>query len=685
MEKKDKKATTKEGKSPRRSELSATAESSSDAKKKKKSPRKKEKGGSETAAAVGDTSGEYRSPRSPSSSTAQQQQPATQTQRANDSDESEEETEESRAELLAQLRATVQLDVSRQELTLAKLPPEMYYMTNLEMLSMSHNQLEDLPKNFGKLNKMFALGLNNNLLQHLPKALGHLPNLSILDLRSNRLVDLNPSTVKKMTALTKLMLRYNRIASLPPEIGHLKKLQLLSVRYNHLIKVPAEINKLEALQVFDARGNQLKTIPPMGALSALLELDLQHNCLSGLPDDLRRLSSLTRLSLGYNNFAAFPDQVTDMASLRELDLEQNRITNVPKSIKKMSALRTLYLSNNLISDIPSELGELADLEKLYLKNNKLSSVPDVLKKLRKLVELDLEKNPMDLGNSKKWTEAKKGNKGASTRPVLSDFFAAEELNKAGLIKAKKDPAQQEDAHCVHYPFFNDKDCALFCVFDGHAGKDASLAATRLFPEEFRKQLKQRKKEEKKKAAITDHTETFHLSFLRVDDQMAEFQYEGTTATAVFLWKADGQRYAQAANVGDSSAFLCRKGKAVAMTTEHKLTNTYERGRIISAGVWLNEGQTRISGVGVTRVLGDHFAKDTNSGMLGAPYSSEPFLLGEEDTHIVLASDGLWDFCSPQYVMDLIKKEPTAEAMAKRLIKASLSKSQDNITVVVICL
>jgi len=57
-------------------------------------------------------------------------------------------------------------------------------------------------------------------------------------------------------------------------------------------------------------------------------------------------------------------------------------------------------------------------------------------------------------------------------------------------------------------------------------------------------------------------------------------------------------------------------------------------------VWLNEGQTRISGIGVTRVLGDHFAKDTNSGMIGAPHISPPFLLGEEDTHVVLASDGV---------------------------------------------
>lgn len=61
----------------------------------------------------------------------------------------DEEEEESREEIIAQLKATKQLDVSRQELTTKKLPPELGLMVNLEMLSMSNNELDDLPKSFG--------------------------------------------------------------------------------------------------------------------------------------------------------------------------------------------------------------------------------------------------------------------------------------------------------------------------------------------------------------------------------------------------------------------------------------------------------------------------------------------------------------------------------------------------------
>lgn len=60
-----------------------------------------------------------------------------------------------------------------------------------------------------------------------------------------------------------------------------------------------------------------------------------------------------------------------------------------------------------------------------------------------------------------------------------------------------------------------------------------------------------------------------------------------------------------------------------------------------AGVDVNEGQTRIGGgIAITRALGDHFAKDNESGMIAVPHISEAIKLSPEDTHLVLASDGV---------------------------------------------
>ena len=44
-------------------------------------------------------------------------------------------------------------------------------------------------------------------------------------------------------------------------------------------------------------------------------------------------------------------------------------------------------------------------------------------------------------------------------------------------------------------------------------------------------------------------------FLKTDKELIEFETEGTTATVVLIWKINGKRYLQSANVGDSTPFL----------------------------------------------------------------------------------------------------------------------------------
>jgi serine/threonine protein phosphatase PrpC len=80
---------------------------------------------------------------------------------------------------------------------------------------------------------------------------------------------------------------------------------------------------------------------------------------------------------------------------------------------------------------------------------------------------------------------------------------------------------------------------------------------------------------------------------------------------------------------------------VALTRDHKLAYEEERERMMRTGVDVNEGQTRIGGgIAITRALGDHFAKDNESGMIAVPYISEAIKLTPDDTHIILASDGV---------------------------------------------
>ena len=67
-----------------------------------------------------------------------------------------------------------------------------------------------------------------------------------------------------------LHLEYNLLATLPPEIGRLTKLQHLDLRHNRLLTVPREIAQLKALQILNLNNNELTALPSeLGQLISL--------------------------------------------------------------------------------------------------------------------------------------------------------------------------------------------------------------------------------------------------------------------------------------------------------------------------------------------------------------------------------------------------------------------------------
>src|SRR5262245_16854037 len=90
----------------------------------------------------------------------------------NEEKESSEESEEdedglSRREILERLRAEKALDMSKGDYTIQTIPHQLWWMENLQMLSLSQNKLTDLPKAFG--NTCFYATIrvvSNTHLQH---------------------------------------------------------------------------------------------------------------------------------------------------------------------------------------------------------------------------------------------------------------------------------------------------------------------------------------------------------------------------------------------------------------------------------------------------------------------------------------------------------------------------------------
>lgn len=97
-----------------------------------------------------------------------------------------------------------------------------------------------------------------------------------------------------------------------------------------------------------------------------------------------------------------------------------------------------------------------------------------------------------------------------------------------------------------------------------------------------------------------------------------------------------QRVLYTANVGDARIILCRNGKALRLSYDHKGSDENEGRRISNAGgLILNN---RVNGVlAVTRALGDAYMKDL---VTGHPYTTETVIQPELDEFIIIACDGV---------------------------------------------
>lgn len=97
-----------------------------------------------------------------------------------------------------------------------------------------------------------------------------------------------------------------------------------------------------------------------------------------------------------------------------------------------------------------------------------------------------------------------------------------------------------------------------------------------------------------------------------------------------------QRVLYTANVGDARIILCRQGKALRLSYDHKGSDENEGKRITNAGgLILNN---RVNGVlAVTRALGDTYMKDL---VTGHPYTTETVIQPDLDEFIIIACDGV---------------------------------------------
>ncbi|KAH6776934.1 kinase associated protein phosphatase [Perilla frutescens var. hirtella] len=249
----------------------------------------------------------------------------------------------------------------------------------------------------------------------------------------------------------------------------------------------------------------------------------------------------------------------------------------------------------------------------------------------------------------------------------------------------------EDVCYYQWPLPGMDQFGMFGICDGHGGADAATSVSKIMPEVIAGILSDSFRREKVLSQC-DASEVLREAFYQTEARINHY-YEGCTATVLLVW-ADGHQnfYAQCANVGDSACVANVGGKQIKMTEDHRITSYSERLRIQAIGAPLREGETRICGINLARMLGDKFLKEQDARFSAEPYISEVVSIDKSsEGFALLASDGFWDVINIKKAFQLVHqamernamdRENSTEKIANFLLsEARTQRTKDNTSII----
>ncbi|MDD2630560.1 MAG: leucine-rich repeat domain-containing protein [Limnochordia bacterium] len=233
------------------------------------------------------------------------------------------------------------------------------YLTKLESLDLSHNEIADLSPLAG-LEQLKSLVLVSNKISSVA-ALARLAHLEKLHLGYNHISSLDG--LQNLATLRTLYLPGNPINSLRP-LSCLPALELLWVT-DALVTDLSPLAGLHTLRDLSLANNQIDNLEPLRNLVDLQSLNISNNAIDDLAP-LTRLTRITELDISSNNIKDITP-LEHLVSLERVDAEYNCITNI-NSIAELPHLSYAYFLGNQISTVGSWI-VADDAVKVYVLGN----------------------------------------------------------------------------------------------------------------------------------------------------------------------------------------------------------------------------------------------------------------------------------------------------------------------------
>ena len=221
-------------------------------------------------------------------------------------------------------------------------------------------------------------------------------------------------------------------------------------------------------------------------------------------------------------------------------------------------------------------------------------------------------------------------------------------------------------------FNNDNNIGIFCIFDGHGGREVSMYLQKNIVNYLKEYI-----------IDSDNIEHYLVNVFKIIDEKLDDEYYnliGSTACVVYITKENSKKCFYCANVGDTRCVLIRSNGAKRISYDDRATDVLESNRVKSEGGIIFGG--RIYGqLMLTRAFGDSGLK--KYGVICTPHIKR-VEIDFEDKYIIIASDGVWDVIDENEVYEYSLISHNSKELCDIIVKNSINKgSTDNISCFVI--
>ncbi|KAJ5550519.1 hypothetical protein N7535_001538 [Penicillium sp. DV-2018c] len=473
-------------------------------------------------------------------------------------------------------------------------------------------------------------------------------------------------------------------------------LRTLSLADNRLEDdVFRELSLLPELRIVNLSYNDLTELP-QGILKRwpmISELYLSGNELTSLPsDDLEEGSNLKVLHLNANRFQVLPAELCKVSKLSILDVGSNglkyNVSNWPYdwNWNWNRNLKYLNFSGNKRLEIKPNIASLGPPAANGADLTDFNS----LTHLRVLGLMDVT---LTIPTIPEETEDRRVRTSASLAGTLA-YGMADSLGKTehlSIIDMIVPRLKQDNVE------------TLVGMFDGQTLSSGGSRVAKFLHENFTSTFSFELKKLQQEQGETP-LDALRRTFLALNKNMAGSAYRsiddrevrqyhrgsaaakilnqddiqsGGVATVLYLNNMD----LYAANVGDAQTILIRSdGSMLPLTQVHDPAEPTERARIRAAGGYVSRNGKLNDVLTVSRCFG-HFPM--MPAVIAAPYTMR-CTLTEQDEMIVLASKELWDYVTPEVVVDITRREqPDLMFAAQKLRDLAISFGATNKLMVMI--